>query len=36
MADRLGSKVGGRPALCYINHMNRVNYGNGSAMMTAP
>ena len=30
------SWVGGRLALFYIHQMNRVNSGNGSAMMTAP
>jgi len=30
------SWVGGRLAAFYIHQMNRVNSGNGSAMMTAP
>jgi len=30
-----GPKVGGHLAPCYIHHVNRVNSGNGSAMMTA-
>jgi len=30
------SWFGGRLALFYIHQMNRVNYRNGSAMMTAP
>ena len=30
------SWVGGRLATCYIHQMNRVNFRNGSAMITAP
>jgi len=33
---RLGLKVGGRLAPFYIHQMNRLNFRNGSAMMTAP
>jgi len=35
--SRLGwSRVGSRLAPFYIHQMNRVNFRNGSAMMTAP
>ena len=30
------TRVGSRLVPFYIHQMNRVNYGNGSAMMTAP